>query len=115
MVIYMTNDFTVTIDYKNRDLEKIGERTYNFDQYAEMIKLELMRVIMDVEDSFYRILDSKPKEEWPKEVMSDFQKIRHKLLDQANAVERLPNTLQYKGIPCNTKNLSEVLAGILNG
>lgn len=108
----MENDFTVKIDYRNKDLEKINERVYTFQQYVDMTKLELMRVIMDVEDIFYKKFGS--KEEWDDDASASFQKIRHKLLDQANAIERLPNTLRYKGVSCSARNLSEILAEIIN-
>ena len=107
------NDFKVNIEYKDKKLQTINERTYEFAEYTEMIQLELMRVIMDIEDAFYQ-MQNKPKEEWDKDIFASFQKIRHKLLDQANAIKRLPSTLNFRGIPCNSKNLSEVIAEMLN-
>lgn len=108
------SDFTVKIAYKNRNLENVSSRTYDFQQYAEMVKLELMRIIMDVEDAFYTLQGGKAKEEWDEETMNRFQKIRHKLLDQANAVERLPQNLYYQDQQCIDNKLSTLLADIIN-
>ena len=108
------SDFTVKIAYKNKNLENVNTRTYDFQQYAEMIKLELMRVIMDVEDAFYFLQGSKAKEEWSEESINKFQKIRHKLLDQANSIERLPRNLYFHDAPCIDMSVSKLVADILN-
>ena len=109
----MDNDFTVLVEFMNRDLEKVGERVYTFREYADMIDLELKRIIMDVEDLFYDIEDGKPQEEWSEKNRSRFQKIRHKLLDQANAVKRLPTHLRYKGIQCDSMKLNHFIADFI--
>ena len=108
------NDFTVKVSYRNKECDNMREWNYDFKQYTEMMKRELMRVIMEVEDTIYHLQGSRSKDEWDSETMERFQKIRHKLLDQANAIERLPQTLHYKGVSCSNVNLSEYLAGILD-
>ena len=47
------SDFKVKIEYKNKDLETVVEKEYGFIDYTEMLSLELKRILMDVEDSFY--------------------------------------------------------------
>lgn len=108
------SDFKVNIEYKNKHLQTVNEREYDFQQYVEMLQLELMRIIMDVEDAFYQLQNNTQKDDWSPLAMELFQKIRHKLLDTANSIKRLPSTLCYKGVPCDSKNLSEVIADILN-
>lgn len=108
------SDFKVNIEYKNKHLQTVNEREYDFQQYVEMLQIELMRIIADIEDAFYRLQDNKLKEDWTQEATDMFQMIRHKLLDTANSIKRLPSTLCYKGVPCDSKNLSEVIAEILN-
>lgn len=108
------SDFKVNIEYKNKQMQTVNEREYEFSQYTEMLQLELMRVIMDVEDAFYQLQGNVQKDNWSPLASELFQKIRHKLLDQANAIKRLPSTLNYKGVPCDAKNLSEVIADMLN-
>ena len=107
-------DFTVKVSYKNKNLENVSDHTYDFRQYTEMIKLELMRIIMDVEDAFYTLQGETEKQDWDKETMTKFQKIRHKLLDQANAVERIPQNLYFNGVQCFDTSVSKMLADILN-
>ena len=106
------SDFRVKIEYKNKNLETVVEKEYNFQDYTDMLSLELKRVLMDIEDSFYYFCGSK-KEDWPDEAKNRFQKIRHKLLDNANAINRLPDNLSYKGIKASTINFSEFIAKTL--
>ena len=108
------NDFTVKIAYKNKNLEDVSKHTYGFKQYTEMVKLELMRIIMDVEDAFYMLQGEKAKEDWDEKTMAQFQKIRHKLLDQANAVERIPQNLYINGVQCFDVKVSKMLADLIN-
>ena len=107
------SDWKVTIEYKNKNLETVVEKEYDFIAYTEMLQLELMRVIMEVEDAFYTFSGNKQKEEWPPELTERFKKIRHKLLDQANAIRRLPENLSYKGNKANQIPFGEVLAEII--
>jgi len=72
------NDFTVKVAYRSKDMTDTREWTYDFKQYTEMMKRELMRIIMEVEDTIYHLQGSRSKEEWDTETMEHFQKIRHK-------------------------------------
>lgn len=108
------NDFTVKVSYRNKDATDTHEWTYDFKQYTEMMKRELMRIIMEVEDAIYHQQGSRSKDEWDTETMERFQKIRHKLLDQANAIERLPASLHYKGVSCSNISVGELLANTIN-
>lgn len=108
------DDFTVKVSYKNKNLEKVNEQTYELKQYLEMTKLELMRIIMDVEDSFIYMNDGKQKEEWPAETINRFNRIRHKLLDQANSIERLPDNIYIKNVALKSKKVSDMIADIFN-
>jgi hypothetical protein len=107
------SDFTVKIEYKNRDLETVIEKEYEFSQYTELLNLELMRIIAETEDAFY-FLTGEKKENWDEETRSRFQHVRHKLLDQANAIKRLPQTLFYRGVSANSISFSKVIAADLN-
>lgn len=107
------SDFTVKIEYKNKDLETVIEKEYEFSQYTELLNLELMRIIAETEDAFYH-LTGKQKDEWDNETKSRFQHIRHKLLDQANAIKRLPQTLSYHGIAMGSISFSKIIAEDLN-
>ncbi len=107
------SDFTVKIEYKNQNLEAVIEKEYEFSQYTDLLNLELMRIITETEDAFYH-LTGKQKEDWDNETKSRFQHIRHKLLDQANAIKRLPQTLSFHGISAGSVSFSEVIAKDIN-
>ena len=107
------SDFRVKIEYKNKDLETVVEKEYDFIDYTEMLNLELKRILMDVEDAFYYFSGNKQKQDWPPELTERFQRIRHKILDQANAIRRLPDNLSFKGIKATTMPFSEYLARTL--
>ena len=103
------SDFIVKIEYKNKNLETVVEKEYDFISYTEMLQLELMRIIMDIEDAFYHFSGDKQKDDWPPELTERFKKIRHKLLDQANAIKRLPQNLSYKGVKADQVPFGEML------
>lgn len=107
------SDWKVKIEYKNKDLETVVEKEYDFIDYTEMLNLELKRVLMDIEDAFYFFSGNKQKADWDNALTERFNKIRHKLLDQANAIKRLPSTLSYKNIPANSMSFGEYLARTL--
>ena len=101
------SDFVVKIEYKNEDLETVVEKEYDFIQYTEMLHLNLMRIIGDIEDAFYFLSGNKQKNDWPPELSARFKRIRHKLLDQANDIKRLPKTLSYKGIRADQIDINQ--------
>ena len=107
------SDFKVKISYKNKDMETVVEKEYDFLDYTMLINLDLKKILGLIENAFVYLSDGKTKESWPKETTERFNEIRHKLLDQANAIRRLPETLSYKGISANTISLSEFIAKTL--
>ena len=54
----MKSEWIVTIQYKNKDLEPIVEKEYDFISYTEMVNASLMRCISEIEDAFLRFTDS---------------------------------------------------------
>ncbi len=110
----MNKDFTVQIDYMNRNMDHVDRKQYLFNEYTGMLELEIKRLILDVEDAFYKLEDDKQKDEWSAEAKQSFGRIRHKLLDIANAVGRLPKTLHYKGVSCSEIKLSDLIADIVD-
>ena len=103
------SEFKVTIQYKNKNLETVVEKEYDLISYTEMLNMELMRLIMDIEDAFYEFSGNKQKEEWSPELMERFKKIRHKMLDEANAIKKLPQNLTYKGIRADQISISDFI------
>ena len=99
------SDFLVKIEYKNENMETVVEKEYDFYSYTEMLHLNLMRIIGEIEDAFYYLSGNKRKEDWPPELKERFKKIRHKLLDQANDIKRLPHNLSYKGVKADQMDI----------
>lgn len=111
----MNNDFTVKVVHRSKDsAQEWKEWSYDLTQYAYVTKRELVRVITDVEDALYAAQGDKSKEDWDEDTMTRFQRIRHKLLDQANAIERLPQNLYYKNVNCMSQSASEMLAQMID-
>ena len=107
------SDFKVKIEYKNKNLETVVEKEYDFIDYTDMLHLELKHILMDIEDAFYYFSGNKQKQDWSPELTERFAKIRHKLLDEANSIRRLPENLSYKNIKATTMPFSEYLARTL--
>lgn len=108
------SDFKVNISYKNKQLQTVVEREYDLENYTSMIKGELMVMLGDIEAAFSCFQNNKTKDEWDDEAKAKFQAIRHKLLDQANAIERLPSNISFQGMKINSIKFSKILADILN-
>ena len=87
------DDLKVKVVYRDRNLNPTSEQVYPLRDYADMLRLDLMRVVSDVEDLVYMVNGNKPKDEWSDETWILFQKIRHKLLDKAGAIGRLPDDM----------------------
>lgn len=93
----MQDDLKVRVTYRNEKMEPVITKEYTLDCYTSSLKYELMRIITDVEDALYMAQDNKQKEDWDENVLKSFVRIRHKLLDEANAIERLPQDLLKEG------------------
>ena len=104
------SDFLVKIEYKQKnadgELETVVEKEYDFINYTEMLHLNLMRIVGEIEDAFYYLSGNKQKQDWPPELKDRFMAIRHKLLDQANDIKRLPKNLTHKGEQANKMDIS---------
>lgn len=108
------SEFKVKIEYKNENLETVVEKEYDFEQYTAMLHLDLMHILADVEAAFYHFCDGQRKEDWPEEEKKRFQAIRHKILDEANALKRLPITLSYRGVHPADINAGVYFTSMLN-
>lgn len=111
----MDNEFIVTIDCKNKETNVTSKRSYTLSDYTQMIGLELKRIIMDVEDVLYDLEGGRQKDQWDESVKTAFGKIRHKLLDCANGVERIPINTKYNGVPCSGVKMSDYITALING
>lgn len=110
----MINDYTVNVVYKNRNMEQVFKKNYQLADYCQEQKINILKVISDVENSFYRSQDGFSKESWPQPVIDEFQRIRHKLLDIANSIERLPQNLCFKGQNIGSIDSSVFIGELIN-
>lgn len=87
----------VKVVYRNEKLEPVYEREYSLKEYTEMLRIDLLRIISDVEELVYALNGNKPKEQWSDETWGLFCRIKHRLLDKAGDIGRLPDTLHRTG------------------
>ena len=103
------NNLGVKVTYRNHSLEQVYTKTYGFCVYTEMLHADLLRLVTDIEDLCYVVNNGKPKEEWTDETFAAFNRIKHKLLDKAGDIGRMPeNMVERVSIP-----MSEVLKSII--
>jgi len=107
------SEWTVKIEYKQKDengeLQTVVEKEYDFLDYTDMLNLEIKNILIDIENAFYHFEGNKQKDDWSKEGKERFKIIRHKMLDKANAIKRLPETLYHNGISANQMTMGEML------
>lgn len=87
---------SVKVTYRNKNMDPTYSKVYKLDEYTDMLRTDLLRLITDVENLCYAANDNKPKEEWSDETFSGFCLIKHKLLDKAGDVGRIPENIIYK-------------------
>lgn len=118
----MHQNLGVKIVYRNEKKEPVFEREYSLNDYCDMLREDLLRIITDVEDVLYIANDNKRKDEWSDSVWASFCKIKHKLLDKAGDIGRLPKNLiedpQVEKLDQNEKeeiSLSSFVAKVFRG
>lgn len=83
----------VRVEYKDRNLTPLYTKEYTLVEYTQNIERAIVSTINDVEHAFYELSGGKRKEEWPEEVLNKFNLIKHRLLDHAGDIRRLPENL----------------------
>ena len=83
----------VHIVYRNDRMEVVDQKDYTLEAYTEMIRASLFQIVSDVEELAYEANDNKPREQWMDETWRLFSRIKHRLLDHAGDIGRLPDTV----------------------
>lgn len=83
----------VKVVYRDCNLNPTSEKTYLLHDYTDMLRMDILRAVTDVEDLVYIATGNKPKDEWNDETWTAFQRLRHKLLDKAGSIGRLPDNI----------------------
>ena len=104
------DDLVVKVTYLDASLKPRYCKTYPLREYTDQLQEDLRRVITDVEDLCYLANDNKEKDEWSDATFSLFNKIKHKLLDKAGDIGRLPSNLDT----VDHETLTGFVARILN-
>ena len=107
----MKKEICVRVTYRDKDLQPTYTKTYSFGEYAECMRSDLQSLVGEVETLGYVANGNKPKDEWSDESFSLFSRIKHKLLDKAGEIGRLPSNIIIR----NSEPMSEYMARILDG
>lgn len=99
----------IHIEYKNEDGVIVDTEDMDLNEYVEMKKLALQRVIGDVERLIYSMNGNKPRALWGEETTRQFSAIRRQLLDCAGDISRMPSQ-----IICVTDNREENIQSFWN-
>ncbi len=110
----MISDFTVQVQYVNKDTGASANQVYEFNEFAAHHAYQLKRIIDDVEIAFSKLEGTTDKQQWRDSTREAFARFRQKQLNSANAIDRLPRTLCYQGVPCSNIKASEMLAAIID-
>lgn len=69
-----------------------------------MIRMDLFRVITDIENLYYRLNEGKAKREWRQRDLDEFNVVKHRLLDKAGEIGRLPSAMLLNDLPNGAEN-----------
>lgn len=103
-------EIIVKVTYRDKDLRPTYTKTYTLNEYADAIRADLQSLVGDVETLGYIANHNKPKEEWDDNSFAVFTRIKHKLLDKAGEIGRLPVNMTLR----THEPLSEYMARLLN-
>ena len=92
-----TDDLGVRVVYRGSNLKPVYTKEYTLQEYTEMLQNDLMWLVTDLENLCYDASGNKPKAEWSDRLWVGFNTIKHKLLDKAGDIGRLPRNLYERG------------------
>lgn len=90
----LADNLGVKVVYRDREKKPVYTKAYTLREYTDMLRADLLRIVTDVEDMCYAVNQNAPKEDWSDETFSGFNKIKHKILDKAGDIGRLPDNLR---------------------
>lgn len=78
----------VKIEYKNKKLDTVGYDEFDFDIYCQKLSQDITRLLTDIERFFQ-------EQNIKNEIESNdfYRNIRHRLLDLAGSIKRLPDNI----------------------
>ena len=103
-------DIGIRVTYKDKELRPIYTKTYSLNQYTDMLRADILRLITDVENLCYVQNGGEDKSNWPAATLEEFNKIKHKMLDKAGDIGRIPQNIIIR----TNEPLSEYVAHVLS-
>ena len=110
----MNSIFSVNIAYRNKAGDIISTKDFSLEEYTEMLRYDMLRILIDLETMIEKQAGTKNKDEWNPEVLKAFNLMRHEILDSANSVARIPQNLCVNGKHCSAIESSRAIAEIIN-
>ena len=101
----------VRVTYRDRDMRPTHTKTYDLCEYTDMLRNDILRLITDIENMCYIANGDKPREEWDGKILEEFRKIKHKMLDKAGDIGRIPQNIIIR----TREPMTEYLARVLDG
>ena len=89
----MEKNLGVRVVYRNGQMEPVYAKEYTLKDYCDMLREDQLRLITDVEEMGYQANGGKRKEDWSDNTWAAFCKVKHKILDKAGDISRLPENL----------------------
>lgn len=93
----MDNEYEITIQYRDSNMNVVAEKTYDLVSYVDMLRQSVLRTITDVEDMINDVCECTGREEWTDDVWMQFIKIKHRLLDVSGELHRMPRKIRNAG------------------
>ena len=91
------NKLGVRVVYRDKTLKPVYTLDYTLQEYTEMLQNDLRWLVTDIENLCYEASGGKPKDQWSDRMWVAFNTIKHKLLDKAGDIGRLPRNLYERG------------------
>lgn len=91
----ISDNLCVNVVYRDKDKQPVYTKNYTLREYTDMLRADLLRIITDIEDMCYAVNGGQQKEDWSDETFSGFNKIKHKILDKAGDIGRVPDNIRY--------------------
>ena len=106
----MLDEYTVV--YKQRSPNgSFEDRVMPLKEYCSMLRVNIIKILSDME----RIKENCHDDEyWKGEGAQMMRTIRNKVLDSANAVDRMPTHMRHKGVRLDAMSGGEFIAGVFD-
>lgn len=85
-------NLNVHVVYRNSKMQPVADEFTPFKEYTTVIANDITKMITDVEDIIYTATGLS-RDDWSDGVWAKFARLKHKMLDEAGAIRRLPENI----------------------